>query len=103
MRWAEELGLKLLLDLHGAPGSQNGKQTAGWDDPQWTPARFNEEVAVQVAASMLHRTMHCTEHCTMHDSYIAPCIAPCMTPTPTLHRALHSAWLMRRAVHGILC
>ena len=27
--WAEELGLKILLDLHGAPGSQNGFDNSG--------------------------------------------------------------------------
>ena len=48
MRWAEEFGLKLVLDLHGAPGSQNGEQTAGWEDPLWTAERFDEDAAVQV-------------------------------------------------------
>ena len=48
VRWAEEFQLKLLLDLHGAPGSQNGKQTSGWEDPRWTSARFDEDAAVQV-------------------------------------------------------
>jgi glucan 1,3-beta-glucosidase len=27
--WAESTGIKILLDLHGAPGSQNGKQESG--------------------------------------------------------------------------
>ena len=48
VRWAEEFGLKLVLDLHGAPGSQNGEQTAGWEDPLWTAERFDEDAAVQV-------------------------------------------------------
>ena len=29
MRWAEELELKVILDLHGAPGSQNGFDNSG--------------------------------------------------------------------------
>lgn len=28
-RWAENTGIKILLDMHGAPGSQNGKQESG--------------------------------------------------------------------------
>jgi glucan 1,3-beta-glucosidase len=28
-KWAEQTGLKILLDLHGAPGSQNGKDHSG--------------------------------------------------------------------------
>ncbi len=28
-RWAEETGLRILIDLHGAPGSQNGKDHSG--------------------------------------------------------------------------
>lgn len=28
-KWAEETGIKILLDLHGAPGSQNGWQESG--------------------------------------------------------------------------
>ena len=55
VRWAEEFGLKLVLDLHGAPGSQNGQQTAGWEDPLWTADRFNEDTAVQVVANVSRR------------------------------------------------
>ena len=55
MRWAEEFGLKLVLDLHGAPGSQNGQQTAGWEDPLWTADRFDEDAAVQVVANVSRR------------------------------------------------
>ena len=34
--WAEDLGLTVVLDLHGAPGSQNGEQTSGRVDHGWT-------------------------------------------------------------------
>ena len=34
--WAEDLGLTVVLDLHGAPGSQNGEQTSGRLDHGWT-------------------------------------------------------------------
>ena len=27
--WADEIGLKVVLDLHGAPGSQNGMDHSG--------------------------------------------------------------------------
>ncbi|KAL7267550.1 hypothetical protein RUND412_009860 [Rhizina undulata] len=34
--WARSLGLKVWLDLHGAPGSQNGFDNSGWRDHlQW--------------------------------------------------------------------
>ena len=55
VRWAEELGLKLVLDLHGAPGSQNGKQTSGWEDPLWTATHFDQDAAVQVIANVSRR------------------------------------------------
>ena len=29
MTWCEEIGLKVLIDLHGAPGSQNGFDNSG--------------------------------------------------------------------------
>ena len=29
MRWCDEIGLKVLIDLHGAPGSQNGFDNSG--------------------------------------------------------------------------
>lgn len=29
LQWADEIGLKILLDLHGAPGSQNGFDNSG--------------------------------------------------------------------------
>jgi glucan 1,3-beta-glucosidase len=41
-QWAKETGLKILIDLHGAPGSQNGKDHSGragaaeWDASQIT-------------------------------------------------------------------
>lgn len=35
--WARSLGLKIIVDLHGAPGSQNGYDNSGqrMDGPQW--------------------------------------------------------------------
>ena len=29
VKWADEIGLKVLIDLHGAPGSQNGFDNSG--------------------------------------------------------------------------
>jgi glucan 1,3-beta-glucosidase len=40
LRWSEEVGLKVLVDLHGAPGSQNGHDNSGrvgpieWNQPK---------------------------------------------------------------------
>ncbi|KAH7086382.1 exo-1,3-beta-glucanase [Paraphoma chrysanthemicola] len=35
--WARSLGLRIVIDLHGAPGSQNGYDNSGqrMDQPQW--------------------------------------------------------------------
>lgn len=35
--WSHALGLKVIIDLHGAPGSQNGFDNSGqmMDSPQW--------------------------------------------------------------------
>ncbi|WRT64964.1 uncharacterized protein IL334_001905 [Kwoniella shivajii] len=35
--WAQELGLSILLDLHGAPGSQNGQDNSGLIGPTLFP------------------------------------------------------------------
>ena len=41
MRWCDEIGLKVLIDLHGAPGSQNGFDNSG----RRGPARWLDEDA----------------------------------------------------------
>ncbi len=33
MQWAKELGLHVMIDLHGAPGSQNGWEETGLVGP----------------------------------------------------------------------
>lgn len=53
--WAEELGLSVLLDLHSAPGGQNGEQTSGRADPSWEPGRFDEDAAVEVVRALAQR------------------------------------------------
>jgi len=42
--WADAHGLKVLLDLHGAPGSQNGADHSGCDEHgiQWGAGKFFE-------------------------------------------------------------
>ncbi|KAH4799929.1 hypothetical protein HBH61_219570 [Parastagonospora nodorum] len=47
--WARGLGLKIIIDLHGAPGSQNGYDNSGQrtDNPQWTTGN-NVDKTVQV-------------------------------------------------------
>ena len=46
LTWAEELGLSVLVDLHAAPGSQNGHDNSGRTGPiQWsTPANIDRTV-----------------------------------------------------------
>ena len=55
VRWAEETNCSLILDLHGAPGSQNGKQTSGLEDGTWTADRFNASAAVEVVRTVASR------------------------------------------------
>lgn len=55
MRWAEELGLKVMLDLHGAPGSQSGAQTSGEQLHGWEPHRFNADAAVRTIETVAQR------------------------------------------------
>lgn len=55
MRWAEQEQLKVILDLHGAPGSQNGRQTAGHENPIWTAANFDAELSLKVIATVAAR------------------------------------------------
>lgn len=38
VNWAQELGLSVLIDLHGAPGSQNGQANSGLDGPVRFPS-----------------------------------------------------------------
>ena len=44
--WAEQLGMSVNIDLHGAPGSQNGHDNSGHTGPiQWnTPANINRTI-----------------------------------------------------------
>lgn len=56
LRWAEAEGLKVILDLHGAPGSQNGRQTAGHENPtSWRPEQFDADLAVKVLSVVAAR------------------------------------------------
>ncbi|KAH8987334.1 exo-1-3-beta-glucanase [Lactarius hatsudake] len=42
-RWAQQYGLKVIIDLHGAPGSQNGFDNSGqrMSFPQWQSSQTN--------------------------------------------------------------
>lgn len=51
--WSRELGLKVELDLHGAPGSQNGYDNSGHRiSPQWLLDRANVERTLDALAKM---------------------------------------------------
>ena len=51
VRWSREYGQTVLLDLHGAVGSQNGKQTSGLEDWAWTSADFDVNATLEVLRS----------------------------------------------------
>ncbi|KAF2839339.1 glycoside hydrolase family 5 protein [Patellaria atrata CBS 101060] len=52
VRWARETGLKVIIDLHGAPGSQNGFDNSGQqrDTPGWGTG-----ATVQQTLQVLHK------------------------------------------------
>jgi glucan 1,3-beta-glucosidase len=55
MRWCEAAGLKVILDLHGAAGGQNGTQTCGRLLATWTPASFDHARNVRVVRAVAER------------------------------------------------
>ncbi|KAJ8084516.1 hypothetical protein AAF712_004336 [Marasmius tenuissimus] len=48
--WARNHGLKVIVDLHGAPGSQNGFDNSGqkMDSPQWQSKQSNIDLTEEV-------------------------------------------------------
>ena len=60
VEWAAAANLTIIFDLHGAPGSQNGKQTSGHEDASWEAARFcaGESVAVLEAVAERYANAH---------------------------------------------
>ncbi|KAJ1987458.1 hypothetical protein GGI25_004504 [Coemansia spiralis] len=51
--WAREIGLKVELDLHGAPGSQNGYDNSGRrGTPEWLLSRANVDRTLDALAKM---------------------------------------------------
>ena len=58
VRWAKEFNLTVMLDLHGAVGSQNGKQTSGLEDDQWRAAHFDAERTIGYLAKVAERYAH---------------------------------------------
>ena len=50
VEWCRELGLRLVLDLHAAPGFQNKKETCGRADEGWEAWTWNTEATVGVLA-----------------------------------------------------
>lgn len=53
--WAEEFGIGVLLDLHGAPGGQSGSQTTGRANPSWRPEHFDADAAIEVIRTVARR------------------------------------------------
>ena len=58
MGWADELDLKVMMDLHGAPGSQNGFDNSGrrgevnWVEPTHVNVDRTLDVLAQIAFLM---------------------------------------------------
>nr|XP_019047390.1 hypothetical protein I302_04003 [Kwoniella bestiolae CBS 10118]OCF26320.1 hypothetical protein I302_04003 [Kwoniella bestiolae CBS 10118] len=53
VNWASELGLSVLLDLHGAPGSQNGQDNSGLIGPVLFPSNSsNLDRSINVLRNM---------------------------------------------------
>ncbi|KAI8322745.1 glycoside hydrolase, partial [Martensiomyces pterosporus] len=51
--WARDIGLKVELDLHGAPGSQNGYDNSGRrGTPEWLHARINVDRTLDALQKM---------------------------------------------------
>lgn len=56
VRWAEETGLKLVLDLHGTPGGQSGAQTTGREaHGEWQPSWFDADGTVRALEALARR------------------------------------------------
>jgi len=55
--WAHDLGLSVIVDLHGAPGSQNGHDNSGRDGPINWPQPANIERTVNVLANLTKQVM----------------------------------------------
>jgi len=56
--WANQVGLKVIVDLHGAPGSQNGHDNSGRDGPiNWQQSQ-NVDRTVSVLATLTQQVMN---------------------------------------------
>lgn len=53
--WADELGIRVLLDVHGAPGGQNGAATSGHADVAWSAQDFDVDAAVDIVRLLAQR------------------------------------------------
>ncbi|KAJ2748534.1 hypothetical protein GGI19_006075 [Coemansia pectinata] len=53
LEWSRDIGLKVELDLHGAPGSQNGYDNSGRRGvPEWLHSRINVDRTLDALAKM---------------------------------------------------
>jgi len=55
--WANDLGLKVIVDLHGAPGSQNGHDNSGKDGPIDWPQPQNVARTITVLSNLTSQVM----------------------------------------------
>lgn len=58
--WAEEFGLLVLLDLHGAPGGQTGSNID--DSPRGLPELFTDQSARELCLELWRRLAHRYRH-----------------------------------------
>lgn len=55
MKWADETGLKILIDLHAAPGSQNGEIHSGRAGKcEWHTSQENVTTTIEVLRRIAH-------------------------------------------------
>lgn len=56
MNWAERHNVKVLIDMHGAPGSQNGKNHSGRQGkPLWFQHSKKQNKTIEVLCQIAHR------------------------------------------------
>jgi hypothetical protein len=56
--WASKYGMSVLLDLHGAPGSQNGIDHSGCSEPSTWLTSENQKLSIAAVKAMVERYAH---------------------------------------------
>jgi len=91
VKWARRYGLMLIVDLHGAPGSQNGFDNSGRriDPPRWQSNQTN----IERTNAILERIASMFASQTSTVSIIAPLNEPAGFKDPSIVDATKQYWL----------